>query len=100
MAHVTQNVLSAIQHPTHPLALNENVIETTTIISNIVAGFNDKIPQAVHAQGVEILRELSEHANKLSEGQSSMPEVSKELGQTIARSSLAVANVMKGLMRL
>jgi hypothetical protein len=42
---------------------------------------------------------LSEHANKLSEVQA-MSEVTKESRQIMAKSSFAVANAMKGLMKL
>ena len=46
-------------------------------------------------QSNEILLELSGHANKPSEVQA-MPEVTKEYGQV----SFAVANAVKGLMKL
>jgi hypothetical protein len=45
------------------------------------------------------LRELDDHANKLSEVQA-LPEVTKESRQTMAKSSFAIANAMKGLMKL
>ena len=41
----------------------------------------------------------NEHANKLSEVQA-LPEVTKESRQIMAKSSFAIANAMKGLMKL
>ncbi|KAJ7835705.1 hypothetical protein B0H13DRAFT_1474313, partial [Mycena leptocephala] len=54
---------------------------------------------ATAAQGKDILRELSEHANRLSEVQA-LPEVTKDSRQVMAKSSFAIANAMKGLMKL
>lgn len=48
-----------------------------------------------------MIRELSEHANRLSEVQNqNMREVTKESRQVMAKSSFAIANAMKGLMKL
>jgi protein SPA2 len=62
---------------------------------SIVAVCNDNLPPASAQQGKEILRELSNHANMLSEVHA-MPEVTKESRHIMAKSSLAVANAMKG----
>lgn len=59
----------------------------------------DNLPAASARQGNEILRELDDHANKLSEVQA-LPELTKESRQTMAKSSFAIANAMKGLMKL
>jgi hypothetical protein len=67
-------------------------------VSCIVAVCIDNIPPASSQQGNGILRELSEHANKLSEVLA-LP-VTKESRQIMAKSSFAVANAMKGLLKL
>lgn len=45
------------------------------------------------------MRELSEHADQLSEMQA-LPEVTKESRQVMAKSSFAIANAMKALQKL
>ena len=79
--------------------LNDNLTQIITIVSSIVAVCNDNFPPAGVAQGMEILHELSDHANKLSEVQS-LPEVTKDSRQIMAKSSFAIANAMKALMKL
>lgn len=91
-------MLSGVRSPTPSPNLNENLTQIITIVSSIVAVCNDNLPPATAVQGNEILRELSEHANKLSEVQAG--EVTKESRQVMAKSSFAVANAMKGLMKL
>jgi hypothetical protein len=97
--YAIQSVLSGVRAPTPSPTLNENLTQIITIVSSIVAVCNDNLPPASAKQGNEILRELSEHANKLSEVQA-MSEVTKESRQIMAKSSFAVANAMKGLMKL
>ncbi|KAJ3490007.1 hypothetical protein NLJ89_g11476 [Agrocybe chaxingu] len=97
--YAIQSVLSGVRSPTPSPTLNENLTQIITIVSSIVAVCNDNLPPASAQQGNEILRELSEHANKLSEVQA-LPEVTKESRQIMAKSSFAIANAMKGLMKL
>lgn len=97
--YAIQNVLSAVRSPAPSPSLNENLTQIITIVSSIVAVCKDNLPPVSAAQGRDILRELSEHANKLSEVQA-LPEVTKESRQIMAKSSFAVANAMKGLMKL
>ncbi|KAL0956247.1 hypothetical protein HGRIS_002401 [Hohenbuehelia grisea] len=99
IVYAIQSVLSGVRSPTPPPTLNENLTQIITIVSSIVAVCNDNLPPATAQQGNEILRELSEHANKLSEVQS-LPDVTKESRQVMAKSSFAIANAMKGLMKL
>ncbi|KAJ7128977.1 hypothetical protein C8R43DRAFT_1026667 [Mycena crocata] len=99
IVYAIQSVLSGVRSPTPSPTLNENLTQIITIVSSIVAVCNDNLPPATAAQGNEILRELSEHANKLSEVQA-MPEVTKDSRQVMAKSSFAIANAMKGLMKL
>lgn len=99
IVYAIQSVLSGVRSPTPSPTLNENLTQIITIVSSIVAVCNDNIPPASSQQGNETLRELSEHANKLSEVQA-LPEVTKESRQIMAKSSFAIANAMKGLMKL
>jgi Zn-dependent oligopeptidase len=100
IVYAIQSVLSGVRSPTPSLTtLNENLTQIITIVSSIVAVCHDNIPAGSAQQGNEILRELSEHANKLSEVQA-LAEVTKESRQAMAKSSFAVANAMKGLMKL
>lgn len=94
-----QSVLSAVRSPTPSPSLNEHLSQIITIVSSIVAVCKDNLPPGSAAQGEDILRELSDHADKLSEVQA-LPEVTKESRQIMAKSSFAVANAMKGLMKL
>nr|GAT57893.1 predicted protein [Mycena chlorophos] len=99
IVYAIQSVLSGVRSPTPSPTLNENLTQIITIVSSIVAVCNDNLPPATAAQGNEILRELSDHANRLSEVQA-QPEVTKESRQVMAKSSFAIANAMKGLMKL
>ncbi|RXW21310.1 hypothetical protein EST38_g4543 [Candolleomyces aberdarensis] len=99
IVYAIQSVLSGVRGPTQPQTLNDNLTQIITIVSSIVAVCNDNLPPASVQQGNEILRELGEHANKLSEVQA-MPELTKESKQVMAKSSFAIANAMKGLMKL
>ncbi|KZT69736.1 hypothetical protein DAEQUDRAFT_765322 [Daedalea quercina L-15889] len=99
IVYAIQSVLSGVRSPTPPATLNENLTQIITIVSSIVAVCKDNLPPASAQQGEEILRELGEHANRLSEVQA-QPEVTKESRQVMAKSSFAVANAMKALMKL
>ncbi|KAI0629097.1 hypothetical protein C8Q77DRAFT_1145039 [Trametes polyzona] len=99
IVYAIQSVLSGVRSPTPSPTLNENLTQIITIVSSIVAVCKDNFPAGAQAQGEDILRELGEHANKLSEVQS-QAEVTKEARQVMAKSSFAVANAMKGLMKL
>ncbi|KAH9485141.1 hypothetical protein JR316_0002048 [Psilocybe cubensis] len=99
IVYAIQSVLSGVRSPTPSPALNENLTQIITIVSSIVAVCNDNLPPASAQQGKEILKELAEQANTLSEMQA-LPEVTKESRQIMAKSSFAIANAMKGLMKL
>jgi len=99
IVYAIQSVLSGVRSPTPSPTLNENLTQIITIVSSIVAVCNDNLPPTSAPQGNETLRELGEHANKLSEVQA-LPEVTKESRQIMAKSSFAIANAMKGLMKL
>ena len=97
--YAIQSVLSGVRSPTPSPTLSENLTQIITIVSSIVAVCKDNLPPASKAQGEEILRELGEHANTLSEVQA-QADITKESRQVMAKSSFAVANAMKGLMKL
>ncbi|KIY54002.1 hypothetical protein FISHEDRAFT_32248 [Fistulina hepatica ATCC 64428] len=99
IVYAIQSVLSGVRSPTPSPNLNDHLTQIITIVSSIVAVCKDNLPPASTQQGEEILRELSDHANKLSEVQAA-PEITKETRQIMAKSSFAVANAMKGLMKL
>jgi protein SPA2 len=80
--------------------LSEKVTQIITIVSSIVAVCKDNFPAASAMRGAEILRELTEHANRLSETQAGGRELSKDDRQAMAKSSYSVANNMKELIKL
>jgi hypothetical protein len=92
-------VLSGVRSPTPSPTLNEHLTQIITIVSSIVAVCHDNLPASQARHGADILRELSEHADKLSEMQA-LPEVTKESRQVMAKSSFAIANAMKALQKL
>jgi protein SPA2 len=99
--YAIQSVLSSVRSPLPTPALNDNLTQIITIVSSIVAVCKDALPPSSAHKGGEMIRELSEHANRLSEVQNqNMREVTKESRQVMAKSSFAIANAMKGLMKL
>lgn len=94
-----QSVLTGVRSATPSPSLNENLTQIITIVSSIVAVCKDNLPPNSVLQGNDILRDLSEHANRLSEVQA-LPELTKESRQIMAKSSYAIANAMKALMKL
>ncbi|KAG8221360.1 hypothetical protein J3R82DRAFT_1532 [Butyriboletus roseoflavus] len=99
IVYAIQSVLSGVRTPIPAPTLNENLTQIITIVSSIVAVCSGNLPPAFAQQGAEILEQLSEHAKKLQDVQA-LPEVTKESRQIMAKSSFAVANAMKGLMKL
>lgn len=99
IVYAIQSVLSGVRSPNPSPSLSENLTEIITIVSSIVAVCSDNLPPASAQQGAEILKDLRDHAKTL-EGVQRLPEVTKESRQIMAKSSFAIANAMKGLMRL
>ena len=99
IVYAIQSVLSGVRSPVPTPSLNDNLTQIITIVSSIVAVCKDSLPPSSAHAGGEILRELSDHANKLSEVQN-LRDVTKESRQVMAKSSFAIANAMKGLMKL
>jgi hypothetical protein len=96
-----QTVLSGVRSASTPSsALSENVTRIITIVSSIVAVCKDSFPAGSGARGEQLLTDLSDQANRLSEAIERGGELSKEDRQAVARSSFAVANAMKELVKL
>src|SRR5882757_8508496 len=67
IVYAIQSVLSGVRSPVPPLTLNENVTQIITIVSSIVSVCRGNLPPGSAQQAAELLRELGEHARKLSE---------------------------------
>lgn len=79
--------------------LEENLTQIITIVSSIVAVCKDSFPPNQTQRGGEILRDLSDNCNKLSEMQS-FTEITKTTRTAMATASFGVAKAMKELMKL
>ncbi|KIJ51216.1 hypothetical protein M422DRAFT_26642 [Sphaerobolus stellatus SS14] len=97
--YAIQSVLSAVRSPAPAPHLNENLTQIITIVSSIVAVCKDSLPVTSAKEGNDILRELSDHCNKLSEIHA-QSEITKESRQAMAKSSFAIANAMKSLVKM
>lgn len=94
-----RNLLSAIRAGAGASELDENLTQIITIVSSIVAACKDSLPAASAKQGKEILDNLSDNCNRLSELQS-QGEINKQTRQAMASSSFAVAKALKELRAL
>lgn len=94
-----QHVLSSVRNPTPSPTTNEYVTQIITIVTSIVAVCKGNFPVESAQRGNELLTELSDHVNQLSEVQA-QPEVTKESRQAMAKSSFTIATVMKELTKL
>jgi hypothetical protein len=99
IVYALQGVLSGVGSSTPSPTLNENLTQIIEIVSSIVAVCYDGIPASQSQQGYDILRELSEHANKFIEMRA-LAEVTNESRQVMTDSSFAIANAMKMLQKL
>jgi len=102
LVYAIQSILGSVRATNPAPSLDEHLTQIITIVSSIVAVCNESIP----FEGQDILRELSEHCDRLSEVQASMGGgngnnvLNKETRQIVAKSSFAVANAVKSLMKL
>jgi len=94
-----RNLLSSTRSGAGAQELNEHLTQIITIVSSIVAVCKGSLPAASARVGEEILRQLSENCDKLSELQA-QGEVTKQTRQAMASSSFAVAKAMKELRAL
>ncbi|ETW76963.1 hypothetical protein HETIRDRAFT_144829, partial [Heterobasidion irregulare TC 32-1] len=69
IVYAIQSILSGVRSLIPSPTLNENLTQIITIMSSIVAVCHDNLPPVLAQQGNDILRELSDHTNKLSEVQ-------------------------------
>lgn len=99
IVYAIQSILSGVRSPNPAPSLSENLSQVITIVSSIVAVCSDNLPPASAQQGAEILKILRVNAKTLEDVQR-LPEVTKESRQVMAKSSFAIANAMKGLMKL
>ncbi|KAI6131244.1 hypothetical protein EDD17DRAFT_639635 [Pisolithus thermaeus] len=99
IVYAIQSILSGVRSPNPAPSLSENLTQVISIVSSIVAVCSDNLPPASAQQGAEILKVLRDHAKTLQDVQR-LPEVTKESRQVMAKSSFAIANAMKGLMKL
>ena len=99
IVYAIQSVLYGVRMPIPAPTLNENLTQIITIVSSIITVCSSNVPPTSAQQGTEILEQLSEYAKKLQEVQV-LPEMMKESRQIMAKSSFAIANAMKGLMKL
>ena len=95
-----QNVVNGIRSPTPPPNLGENITQIITIVASIVAVCKDNLPPSSVQQGREFLKQLSENANKLSEIQAGPPDAITKESKQVAKSSFAIANIMKNLGKM
>lgn len=94
-----RTLLSAIRAGAGAPELNENLTQIITIVSSIVAVCKDSLPAASARIGEDVIQQLSDNCNKLSELQS-QGEITKQTRQAMATSSFAVAKAMKELSAL
>ena len=95
-----QNVVNGIRSPTPPPTLGENITQIITIVASIVAVCKDNLPPNSMQQGREYLRQLSDNANKLGELQAGPPDTIMRESRQVAKSSFAIANIMKSLGKM
>lgn len=94
-----QNVVNGIRSPTPPPNLGENIKQIVSIVASIVAVSKDNLPPASAEQAREYLKQLSENANKLN-GLQAVPGTILKESKAVAKSSFAIANIMKNLGKL
>ncbi|KAG8737033.1 component of the polarisome [Ceratobasidium sp. 428] len=99
IAFSIQALLSAIRTGAQGPEINENLTQIITIVSSIVAVSKESLPKGGVRQGMEIIGQLTEQCDRLSELQG-RGELSKQERQTMASNSFGVAKAMKELMKL
>ncbi|PWN31476.1 uncharacterized protein FA14DRAFT_162729 [Meira miltonrushii] len=118
IVHCIQALLSSIREGAQGNQLHENLTQITTIVSSIIAISKDNIPRAAaavakqtavdenmsdskaataSADGERILRELSEHCERLIEMQTIGGQFDKSTKSNMASASYGVAKGLKAL---
>lgn len=99
--HSIQSLLSAIRSGAQGEQLNENLTQIITIVSSIVAISRDALTPPVRDEGDQILRDLTDNCDKLSELQQAGAAVfTKQVKQSLAASSFSIAKGLRELNRL
>ncbi|PWN21991.1 hypothetical protein BCV69DRAFT_281899 [Microstroma glucosiphilum] len=96
IVHSIQSLLSAIREGAQGVQLNENLVQITTIASSIIAISRDNLPPSSKEEGEEILGELTDNCEKLSEMQT-RPSFDKSTKSAMASASYGVAKGLKAL---
>jgi len=99
IVYTIQNLLSSLRAGAQGPDIHDDLTQIITIVSSIVAVSKDSLPAASVHQGEDLLRELSENCNKLSEMQA-VSELTKPTRQTMQYSCFGVAKAMKELLKL
>ena len=100
IVHSIQSLLSAIRGGAQSDQLNENLTQIITIVSSIVAISKDALLPATREEGDQILADLTDNCNRLSEMQelvSGGQVFNKATKQAMASASFGVAKSLKGL---
>ncbi|ELU42144.1 cell polarity protein [Rhizoctonia solani AG-1 IA] len=99
IAFSIQALLSAIRNGAQGPEINENLAQIISIVSSIIAVSKESLPRASVRQGTEIVSQLSEQCDRLSELQGRV-ELTKQDRQAMAANAFGVAKAMKELMKL
>ncbi|KAJ1306218.1 hypothetical protein OPQ81_010926 [Rhizoctonia solani] len=99
IAFSIQALLSAIRNGAQGPEINENLAQIISIVSSITAVSKESLPRASVRQGTEIVTQLSEQCDRLSELQG-RAELTKQDRQTMAANAFGIAKAMKELMKL
>ncbi|KAG8752017.1 component of the polarisome, partial [Ceratobasidium sp. 423] len=99
IAFSIQALLSAIRNGAQGPEINENLAQIISIVSSIIAVSKESLPRASARQGTDIVSQLSEQCDRLSELQG-RAELTKQDRQTMAANAFGVAKAMKELMKL
>ncbi|CAE7230326.1 unnamed protein product [Rhizoctonia solani] len=99
IAFSIQALLSAIRNGAQGPEINENLAQIISIVSSIIAVSKESLPRASVRQGTDIVSQLSEQCDRLSELQG-RTELTKQDRQTMAANAFGIAKAMKELMKL
>ena len=95
-----QNVITGIRSTPPPPTLGENITQIITIVKSIVAVCKDNLPPNSVQQGREYLQQLVDNSGKLNEIQAGPPDRIMKESRQVAKSSFAIANIMKNLGKM
>jgi exosome complex RNA-binding protein Rrp42 (RNase PH superfamily) len=101
IVHSIQSLLSAIRSGAQGEQLNENLTQIITIVSSIVAISRNALVPPAQEEGEQILSDLTDNCDKLSELQQAGSSVfTKQVKQSLAASSFSIAKGLRELNRL